>query len=275
MNFKHINELKKTKTMTENKIETIAEFENVISEIKFGRLPFIGENYQELYRGQSKESYELKSGISRYASSPDNIGQLEKEIIKDFQDLINESTNPNKFIQLSKQEDFENDWRWLEQMQHYRLPTRLLDWTLEAKIALFFAVERNFEDDGQFWIFKSPLNWSCDDHFDINPYSEELDIISNSSFYVEDDYLDKIAEQRRGFQSGKFTVQDCSKSMIALENQNYIEDKFIKYVIPANSKKTFLDYLAKCNITEETVYVKYDDEIENLVSKIKTKYNFK
>lgn len=261
--------------MNENKIETIAEFENVISEIKFGRLPFIGENYQELYRGQSKESYELKSGISRYASSPDDIGQLEKEIIKDFQDLINESNNPKKFIQLSKQEDFENDWRWLEQMQHYRLPTRLLDWTLEPKIALFFAVERNFEDEGQFWIFKSPLNWSCDDHFDINPYSEELDIISNSSFYVEDDYLDKIAEQRRGFQSGKFTVQDCNKSMIALENQNEIKDKFIKYVIPADSKKTFLDYVAKCNITEETVYVKYDDEIENLVSKIKSKYNFK
>lgn len=261
--------------MNKKQIETIAEFESAISEIQFGRLPFIGEQYQELYRGQSKQTYELKSGISRYANSVDDIRTIEKAIIKDFQDLINQSTNPKKFIQLSTQQDFENDWRWLEQIQHYRLPTRLLDWTLDPKIALFFAVERNFEDDGQFWIFKSPLNWTCDDHFQYNPYSENLDIISNSSFYVEDNYRDKIAEQRRGFQSGKFTVQDYDKSMTALETQIDIKDRFIKYVIPADSKKIFLDYVAQHNITEKTVYVKYEDEIENLVSKIKTKYNFK
>jgi hypothetical protein len=262
--------------MNEKKIENIADFEKAVSEVQYGRMPFIGEQYQELYRGQSKDSYELKSGIARYAKTAEEIRQIEKNVINDFRDLINETENTKKFIQLSTHdEDFQNDWRLLEQIQHYRLPTRLLDWSLDPKIGLFFAVERNLEDNGQFWIFKSPLNWSNDDHFIYNPYSEDLNIISNSSFYIDDNYKDKIAEQRRGIQSGKFTIQDYNKSMLALENQDDTKDRFIKYIIPANSKKIFLDYLAKMNITEETLYVKYDDEIENLVAKIKNKYNFR
>ncbi|UUV26029.1 FRG domain-containing protein [Lysinibacillus sp. FN11] len=41
----------------------------------------------------------------------------------------------------------------LTSMQHYSLPTRLLDVTSSVMVALFFAVERNFEIDGELIIY--------------------------------------------------------------------------------------------------------------------------
>ncbi len=187
--------------MVEFEINNFEDFQNIVSQVQFGRMPFIGEQYQELYRGQSKGSYQLKSGISRYAKTAKEIKELEENLIKDFKNLVNNVSDYRKIIHLSDDnEDYENDWRWLEQMQHFRIPTRLLDWSLKPEIALFFAVESNENEIGQFWIYKTPLNWSCDDHFSMNPYNDDLNIISNSSFRVEEKYKDKIAEQRRSFQ---------------------------------------------------------------------------
>jgi hypothetical protein len=169
--------------------------------------------------------------------------------------------------------NYENDWRWIEQIQHYRIPTRLLDWSIDPKIALFFAVESNFFDVGQFWVYKSPLNWSCDDHFELNPNDEQINIISNSSFYVEDNYKNKIAEKRRAFQSGKFTFQGYEKSMIQMESQELLQGKIEKYTIAPDAKNVILEYLASKNISKDTIYVNYDCEIESLVKTLKEKYS--
>lgn len=258
-------------------IENSEDFEKIVSKIQVGRMPFIGEQYQELYRGQSKNSYVLKSGISRYAGSKVELIQLEKNIISDFKERVKKSKNGEKIIQLSISNNnnlFENDWRWIEQIQHYRIPTRLLDWTIDPKIGLFFAVESNESEIGQFWVFKSPLNWSCNDHFELNPYNEEIDIISNSSFYIEKDYRNKIAEQRRSFQSGKFTFQGYDKILIPLESQTLLSERMLKFTIRPESKKELLDYLSKFNITKETIYVEYDNEIESIVGELKSKFGF-
>ncbi len=261
--------------MKEYDINTYQDFQKIVSQIQFGRLPFIGEQYQELYRGQSKNSYELKSGISRYAKTADEIKKLEINLVVDFKKLVETLSDYRKIIHLSKNKtNFENDWRWLEQMQHFRIPTRLLDWSLKPEIALFFAVDNHENEIGQFWIYKTPLNWSCDDHFTINPYAENLNIISNSSFRIEEKYKDKIAEHRRSFQAGKFSIQDFDRNFIPMEKQIEMQNLLLKYSINPKSKKKLLEKLAEQNINKSTIYVEIDEEVEKLINELKSKYNF-
>jgi len=48
----------------------------------------------------------------------------------------------------------ENPWEWYFLMQHYGAPTRLLDWTEGALIALYFAVNENRGyHDAAVWVF--------------------------------------------------------------------------------------------------------------------------
>lgn len=100
------------------------DFEDIISQIQFGR---IFNPYAELYRGQTKDSYVLKPGIARFVDSIDKLRELERKIISEFQNLVLSSKETEKFIQLTEEgKFFENDWRWLEQMQHFGIATRLL-----------------------------------------------------------------------------------------------------------------------------------------------------
>ena len=48
-----------------------------------------------------------------------------------------------------------DEWEWLSIAQHHRLPTRLLDWTYNPLVALYFAVEGNEAADGQLFALHS------------------------------------------------------------------------------------------------------------------------
>jgi len=55
--------------------------------------------------------------------------------------------------------DFGDDWYWYFLMQHYGCPTRLLDWTTNPLVALYFAVSNPSERDGVVWVL-DPWRWN-------------------------------------------------------------------------------------------------------------------
>ena len=93
-----------------------------------------------LFRGVTDGSHELIPSIGR-GTSDHTYGDaqvLEDDLLAEFRRL----TVP--ILQTPPTSEFE----WLFLAQHYGLPTRLLDWSSNPLVALFFATERNDEKDG-------------------------------------------------------------------------------------------------------------------------------
>ncbi len=85
------------------------------------------------FRGASRSYYDLTPSFGR---SKDKTGYYTEER------LLNEFKN-QALAYIEKPP--ENDWGWLALAQHHGLPTRLLDWSTNPLVALYFAVKDNID----------------------------------------------------------------------------------------------------------------------------------
>ena len=87
-----------------------------------------GEEQPLWFRGHINADWKLTPKLYRKPF----IGADENEIRHEFQ---------SRALQLIQTRLPANKWEWYFLMQHYGVPTRLLDWTENALIAMYFAVE--------------------------------------------------------------------------------------------------------------------------------------
>jgi len=156
------------------------------------------------YRGQSDASWQNVAGIFRT-----DLAELEKNEKRAVRDLI--SVHPHEFA------PDETMFDKLVRMQHFGLPTRLLDVSLNALVALYFATEPgpgNPKSDGVVTAFAVPPQ--REKYFD----SDSVSCLSNLSNMTkgEKDDIYRLRESRhRGLSKEKhiseFNGQDVIKRL--------------------------------------------------------------
>lgn len=113
-------------------IDNISELLKITSDSYFKK-----SRGQWVFRGHSDASYKLIPSVGRDGHTSKTTEKYEKSLFQRFKREAGLYLDPLPL----------NDWEWLSVAQHHGMPTRLLDWSQNPLVALYFAVQARAESD--------------------------------------------------------------------------------------------------------------------------------
>lgn len=198
------------------------------------------------YRGQASEDFKLIPSIGRNCieGKEEVLLQYERAIFEDFKRKYSMFTDVRP----------KNDMEFLFLAQHYGLPTRLLDWTYNPLIALYFACCSHNDKNGV--VFQSYP-------FSHKVYSPDYDDILNFDSYTY--LIPNITDVRYKNQNGLFVLYPEPWN----DNFSHIS---IRFIIPSGVKKNIIEKLHKIGINQSFIMPSLDSLCRDIVYIHKMRY---
>lgn len=256
-------------TLTEETITSLDKYTRYVESLRHSN------DRPRWFRGSGRYSYDLSPSLFRHPSitDADELIRLEGRIIERFR---------QRCIPFMSRQITEN-WEYLFLMQHFGVPTRLLDWTENPYMALFFALTtahlgikhgvEKYLDSAAVWIV-DPLIWNNKalSHYTyrgaidiLTHYDDKLDaykpLIDLGSMKEEPVAMFGTYNSPRIIaQRGAFTI--FGRNTESMNNryitQSYPQDCLIKLKIPASKIRDLLDSIIAIGITDSVVYPDLD-----------------
>jgi len=256
-------------TLTEETITTLDKYTRYVESLRQS------DDRPRWFRGSGRYSYALSPSLFRHPSitDTDELINLEGKILERFR---------QRCIPYMSQRMTEN-WEYLFLMQHFGVPTRLLDWTENPYMALFFALTtanlgvrhgvEKYLDNAAVWVL-DPLHWN-NKALSNYTYRGAIDILTYNDdklkAYTPLIELGAMKEEpvamfgthnspRIVAQRGVFTIfgRNIESMNSRYVTQEYPQDCLIKLKIPANKIKDLLDSIIAIGITDSVVFPDLD-----------------
>jgi hypothetical protein len=234
------------------------------------------------YRGQLNK-FPLQPSLYRHSSLLTFSDAVDKEweLRSDFTELAS----------IYYDRGIESGLRGIMQMQHYRVPTRLLDWTRNPLVALFFALTEaqasSYAEDTSIWLL-DPNEWNKRALGRVGGPAHPLGVndpevlsyvgIDKSTVLVGDNPITirgHSDNSRIAAQQGAFVL--LGNAPTPLETMDQAAKRLrigpsvlLKTTIPASKARDMLDNLLAMGITDDFVY----PDLEGVVSHIRRKAGY-
>jgi hypothetical protein len=224
---------------------------------KLAGSPPTGASSAIWFRGHSDAGWELKPSAGRPF---DKGGLLKTDTTRE--DLYKQE---NALLQRFRRDGYPfvqrllSQWEAITLAQHYGLPTRLLDWTSNPLVALFFAAERHGDTDGSVFAYRPRKSW--DHHISMfpgqNPRKPAVpEPLETKGIKI---VFPMLLADRLVAQSGGFTIQDpwlplTERSGEQFDNEALDLVEILKWKLPASAKPSILDELHRVSVNRRTLF---------------------